>query len=392
LYVPDAPPADGRLPISVIIPTYNRAELVQRALKSVFAQRPALAAEVLVIDDGSTDESANVAESMGARVIRHSENKGLAAARNTGVKEATQPWVALLDSDDEWLPHHLTTLWGHHEGHVLVAGSALYCGADPARDRVHGTSRGQPLVLSSPSPLVFPDNQVPVSASMVRRDTVRAVGGFKAYKGVVEDLDLWLRVLNCGTGVIAPTVTLIYHVHEDQMSRDHMLMHRAHIAVSESYAEQGWWSSTLVERWRGRSRWDQFRLALDEPRPLVAMGHLFAIFSHPQRAVGVLGTWSRRLLIRRRSSAVARDGGPSVALLPDGPPPDDALMRRIALRPVVDLRERRSFLSAWLRLMRRPTGFAVARSPVQAVLLRALGIRALRPEKDARHFTRWVGE
>jgi glycosyltransferase involved in cell wall biosynthesis len=372
---------EGRLPVSVIIPAYNRADLVWRALASVNTQRPALPAEVIVVDDGSTDDTAAAAERLGARVIRHGRNRGLSAARNTGVAHATQPWVALLDSDDEWLPHHLATLWSLHDHHVLVAGSALWCGTNPEEDRFHGTVRRRPLVLESPASLVFPDNQVPVSAAMARRDVVREVGGFRAYEGVAEDFDLWIRLLSRGTGILSPVVTLLYHVHAEQMSRDYTVMHRAHIGVSESYAGQRWWSPKLVERWRGRSRWDRLGLAVKAGRYGEAVRHLLAIVSHPQRMLGVAGTWFRRFFIRRRSSAVARDGGPSVAVLP-GEPDGNEAMALVDGRPIVDLRNRGPFLRAWLRLVRRPTAFAVTHSRGRSALLRLIGVRAIRADKD----------
>ena len=101
---------EGTAPVSVIIPAFNRADTLPRALRSVLGQslRPA---EVIVVDDHSQDATAEVAERWGVRVIRHERNRGAAAARNTAAAAATQPWLAPLDSDDEWLPHHLATLW-----------------------------------------------------------------------------------------------------------------------------------------------------------------------------------------------------------------------------------------------------------------------------------------
>src|ERR1700757_37711 len=91
--------------ISVIIPAYNAAHFLPRCLKSVFAQtlQPA---EVIVVDDGSTDDSADVARKLGARVVSR-PNGGLSAARNTGVQSSTSEWIALLDADDLWAPEKL---------------------------------------------------------------------------------------------------------------------------------------------------------------------------------------------------------------------------------------------------------------------------------------------
>ncbi len=93
--------------VSVVIPTFNRASVVTRALESVLLQtRPP--DELLVVDDGSTDDTAERvrAELPGVRVIEQ-ENRGVSAARNAGIRAATGTWIALLDSDDEWLPEKL---------------------------------------------------------------------------------------------------------------------------------------------------------------------------------------------------------------------------------------------------------------------------------------------
>lgn len=93
--------------ISVVIPCYNRERTISRSINSAIAQtRPVK--EIVVVDDGSSDRSADAAAACGApvRVIR-TENRGAAAARNRGISEAEGEWVAFLDSDDYWLPDHL---------------------------------------------------------------------------------------------------------------------------------------------------------------------------------------------------------------------------------------------------------------------------------------------
>ncbi|VAX32280.1 hypothetical protein MNBD_NITROSPIRAE02-1387 [hydrothermal vent metagenome] len=95
--------------VSVIVPTYNRARLLGRALQSILNQTYR-DFEVIVVDDGSTDNTGEVVRSFSAldiRYIRHKNNKGEAAARNTGVLAARGDFIAFLDSDDEWLPEKL---------------------------------------------------------------------------------------------------------------------------------------------------------------------------------------------------------------------------------------------------------------------------------------------
>ena len=104
----DAHPAFAPL-VSVIIPAYNRAHLVGRAIASVFAQSYRNF-EIIVVDDASTDDlAATLAEAGGLqlRCITHPRNRGAAAARNTGIAAASGEFVAFLDSDDVWFPDKL---------------------------------------------------------------------------------------------------------------------------------------------------------------------------------------------------------------------------------------------------------------------------------------------
>jgi len=95
--------------VSVIISTYNRAHLIGRAIQSVLNQTYQ-DFEVIVVDDGSTDNTEEIVKSFNdprIRYIRHEKNKGAAAARNTGIKAARGKYIAFQDSDDEWLPEKL---------------------------------------------------------------------------------------------------------------------------------------------------------------------------------------------------------------------------------------------------------------------------------------------
>ena len=95
------------LPVSVVIPSFNRAALLLRTLESIFAQRSP-AAEIIVVDDGSTDDTFSVCAGYGDRIrYIHQQNAGLSAARNTGIRASSCEWVALCDSDDLWEPSKL---------------------------------------------------------------------------------------------------------------------------------------------------------------------------------------------------------------------------------------------------------------------------------------------
>lgn len=110
---------------SVVIPVYNRARVLDAALRSVLAQsEPDF--EIVVVDDGSQDDPGAVAASFGDPRIRviHQENAGGGAARNTGIREARGRFIAFLDSDDVFLPHHLATMRAMLDGTEQTAGYA----------------------------------------------------------------------------------------------------------------------------------------------------------------------------------------------------------------------------------------------------------------------------
>ena len=94
--------------VSVVIPTFNRGEMIRKSIDSAISQ-DFEEREIIVIDDCSTDDTQEIVAEYGAEVryIRHSENRGVGAARNTGIAAANGELIAFLDSDDWWLPNKL---------------------------------------------------------------------------------------------------------------------------------------------------------------------------------------------------------------------------------------------------------------------------------------------
>ena len=278
------------LPVAVVVPAYRRPDLVRRAVASALAQRPAPPAEVIVVDDASGDDTAEAARQAGATVLVNAENVGEGATRNVGVSAASQPWIALLDSDDEWLPDHLARLWPLHDGHVLLGAACLGVGDGPLAGRLLGWPGPRPLVLRSPRDLVWPRNLVTPSGAMVRRDALLAAGGFAEGMRQAADLDTWLRVLEQGTGIVSPEVGVLYRVHAAQVSRDRGAMHAARVDLYERYRQRDWYDPRLVDRMSALHAWDD-----RDPRALLAA------VARPQGALGLLQTWRQRRRIRRAS-------------------------------------------------------------------------------------------
>lgn len=359
-------------PVTVVIPAYNRAGMIERALRSVTRQRPAPPAEVIVVDDASSDDTVAVATALGVRVIRHEHNGGAATARNTGIAAATQPWIALLDSDDEWLPHHLETLWGLRDDHVLVAASAL---GRPdrivprgVRPIVHGTHGWRPRVLRSPGDIVSPQ-PISASAAMVRTDVVRAVGGFDTTRRFGEDWDLWLRVMERGTAVVTPQVGAVVHLHAGGKHLQGDSTSDGWRETLYAYADRPWFSRRAVRRWESIEHWDQMRGELREGRRDAALTHLWTL-CNPASVAVLARNVVRRAAARRRVTQVSTDGRPTLARLPGSGPPTTAQRHD---REVVDL-SALGVRQALLQLARRPTSEALVASARQARLVAALNV------------------
>jgi glycosyltransferase involved in cell wall biosynthesis len=287
------------LPVSVVIPAYNRPALVGRAVGSALAQRPRPPAEVIVVDDCSGDDTGAAARAAGARVIRHEVNQGEGAARNTAIRAAAQPWVAMLDSDDEWLPGHLAALWPYAEGRVILGATAVARGGGP--EQLWGRPRATPLVLRSPADLLDGGNALVNSSVVARRDALLAAGLFREDLRRGADLDLWLRVLERGEGYVSPAVSVVYHLHEGQVSDDRGAMRDAHRDVIESHRGRPWCSDAVQRRSEAILQWDDLRDALSHGRRSAALRHAGSIGRDPRKLESIARLLSARALLRRRS-------------------------------------------------------------------------------------------
>lgn len=178
--------------VSVVIPTYNSAPLVVEAVRSVLAQtRPA--AEVLVVDDGSTDDTADRLAGFGpsVRVIRK-ENGGVSSARNRGVSEATGDLIAFLDADDVWHPRKLEVQLGVLETHpdLGMLGTGVFDWPGPVPE----PSGSPPHLTRVPFDQLIVRNQFCTSTIVVRTTVIRAAGEFDTSLQGPEDYDMWLRI------------------------------------------------------------------------------------------------------------------------------------------------------------------------------------------------------
>lgn len=212
--------------ISVIIPVHNRPRRILRAIQSVVNQTVA-AAEIIVVDDGSSDGTAiAVADSFPqVRLVRQA-NRGVSAARNHGIRVATSEWIALLDSDDEWLPDKLAK-----QCRLLKENASLrVCHSDEAWIR-DGVQVNPMRKHRKPSGWIFraclPLCCVSPSAIVLHRSVIETVGLFDESLPACEDYDMWLRCFcRFPIGLVESRCVVKYGGHADQLSRRYAAMDR----------------------------------------------------------------------------------------------------------------------------------------------------------------------
>ncbi len=201
--------------VSVVIPAYRAAGTIGRALAGVRAQtvRPR---EIIVIDDGSNDGTADAAlaaapAEIETKVIRQ-ENQGAGAARNRGIAEASGEFIAFLDADDEWLPEKLERTLARMPGNVFVGHNGLIVDEAGREDVIDGAARFK--MRADPWVGLYERGYVDTCTVVARRDAVLAAGGFDATLPNAQDFDLWLA--------LAESADARFEVFDEVLSRYHI--------------------------------------------------------------------------------------------------------------------------------------------------------------------------
>jgi glycosyltransferase involved in cell wall biosynthesis len=209
--------------ISVIIPTYNHAHYLGEAIESALDQ-PGMATEVLVVDDGSTDDPAAVAARFPDVRLVSQANGGLAAARNTGWRNSGGAFLVFLDADDRILPGALAANLQPMEKHPRCAfgyGRYRFMGPD-------GTLRREAAfgnIGIDPFNTFLRGNAVGMHATvMYRRQAFEESGGFDPTLRACEDYDLYLRLARRHPVACEPTLIADYRIHDGNMSRNNPFM------------------------------------------------------------------------------------------------------------------------------------------------------------------------
>ncbi|NJM39416.1 MAG: glycosyltransferase [Anaerolineae bacterium] len=242
--------------VSIIVPTYNRADLLGEALDSVLKQT-FTNWEVIVVDDGSVDDTkALVSKYIDRDSDRHSRiryiyqaNKGLPGARNTGLRAATGDYIAFLDSDDLFLPHKL-------QSQVAVLDQSPNLGL-VASGHVEVDLHLRVLRTTRPW-LAYPGLDLTswltscpfiVNAVLVRRRWLEQVDFFDEEMRYVEDWDLWLRLAQAGCPMAwHPDVVCYYRFHISNMARHAQLMQNGMLRLMDKLYAQPDLSPNVLAR------------------------------------------------------------------------------------------------------------------------------------------------
>lgn len=274
--------------VSVVIPTYDRPEMVRRAVGSVLAQ--GVPVEVIVVDDGSPEpySAEGIAQAELVRVLRQPQCLGVSAARNRGMAAARGEYVAFLDDDDLWLPGKLS----HQLERMAAAGSRWSFTGTSAVDE-QGRQRYAYLPNTLGSQSVGTDNPIPSpSTVLVERELLWASGGFSSSLSVLADWDLWIRLSQIEQPLAVDEPLVQYVLHDGAMHvrnigeslHDRRVLRRRYGAAGR-IGGYGFWL------WTARSQ----RHAGTPVRGLLLV--LYVAARYPRQFARELAPW-RRLAIR----------------------------------------------------------------------------------------------
>lgn len=228
------------LSVSVVIPAYNAAAYLAEAIKSVKKQTVAVS-EIIVVNDGSTDDTEKIAERMGATVISQN-NKGLAAARNIGIRNSKSDWVALLDADDVWTPTKIERQWqgiglcqtaaivtsdhsDHNEAGEIIRTSYLFDNdSEYPQINKYAPSLNISIIDLIDDSFWRVGNFLSPSTIIFKKELGIAVGLFNEDLKYVEDVEFFLRLLTKGSLVVVEETLMQYRIHTSNWSRNELGM------------------------------------------------------------------------------------------------------------------------------------------------------------------------
>lgn len=212
---------------TVIIPTFNRASFLRRALTSVLNQT-LLPSEIIVVDDGSIDNTEDVVAEFSEVTYIYKANGGVSSARNEGIKRAKYEYIAFLDSDDEW---HQDKMYLQLQSESLVTYTDEVWIRDGKEIKIPKKFHKKiPTTLESEIEFC----NIAPSSIVIHKSVLDDIGNFDEDLEVCEDYDLWLRILlKYPINLVDQKLTIKYAGHEDQLSFKYWGMDRFRVRSLE---------------------------------------------------------------------------------------------------------------------------------------------------------------
>jgi glycosyltransferase involved in cell wall biosynthesis len=224
--------------VSIIIATYNRANLLPATIESVLQQR-FQDFDVIVVDDGSTDGTEQALQPYRDHLFYiRQDNCGPSAARNTGVKIARAPWIAIQDSDDLCAPNYLDSLYGFASAHqdcgMVFANGAYLGGKQHNRETIIPSAKSSRLAAQGVRlEDLFEKSIVRLQASLISKACYDAIGGHDESLRISMDLDLAFRILMRYPVAYLDDVVFYYRKHEGNIGRNQEVRLLENIRVIE---------------------------------------------------------------------------------------------------------------------------------------------------------------
>lgn len=219
--------------VSIIIPTYNRSKYICRAIDSALAQTYP-ETEIIVIDDGSTDDTPSVLKPYMPKIkYVHQQNGGISAARNRGIKESAGKYIAFLDSDDQWAPQKLAIqvailekdpkIGIVHNKLIIVNDAGERVGMKPSRESGRNFKE-----------LIEIGGDLPTSSVITRRECFQTAGLFDEHLKVMEDFEMWLRIARTyDVHEVREEGLAFYYRHNQQITQNRVKVYEGTVMLHE---------------------------------------------------------------------------------------------------------------------------------------------------------------
>ena len=230
--------------ISVVIPTYNRCELLKRAIGSVLKQT-ILIREIIIVDNGSTDNTQEMISSLFPNTTYiYEKRKGVSYARNLGIKNCKSTWIAFLDSDDEWKPQKLEEQIfftnNTDKKYRLIHTNEIWYKNNEFKNQLkkHQKSGGNIFQKSLELCCISP------SSALIKKEVFDEYGLFDENLEVCEDYDIWIRITSKEeVGFLDKPLVVKHGGHNDQLSKQNWGMDRFRIKSLEKNLKNNWFTT-----------------------------------------------------------------------------------------------------------------------------------------------------